>query len=133
MKNKLLSLIVLVLFTGCSLKTPVDTHQSHDVIYLGCKDDGRTCFTKSIHAHLHRHLNTEIFCDSGLEGKVRMYVDFLVDKYGDVQVLRVRANYVAFKDELRRVFEKLPQMLPRVQNGEVLDTPFTVPVSFICQ
>lgn len=134
MKRTLFSLSILVLFTACSLKTP-DATISHDVIYPNCetKSDKRTCFAKSIHAHIKDHLNTEIFCNSGLEGKVRMYVDFLVDKQGEVQVLRVRAKYHVFKDELRRVFGKLPAMKARVQNGEVVATPFTLPVSFVCQ
>ncbi len=135
MKNVFFSFLFLALFLGCSFTKPHKDNISRYVIYPKCetKTDKKACFTKSIHTHIIKNLNKNIFAQQGSNSKVRMYVNFVVDKNGDTKILSIKAPNEAFKMELRRVFESIPKIKPQLINGKAVDTTFTIPVSFVCK
>ncbi len=135
MKNICLTLLILTLFFGCSFTKPSHEGISRHVIYPGCeaKHDKKTCFMRKIHTHMKRNLDKDVFSNKGFSGKVKMYVNFMVDKQGITKVLDIKAPHEEFKKELNRVFKSVPKMKPQLQKGEAVDTSFTLPVSFVCR
>jgi len=66
--------------------------------------------------------------ESGIEGKV--YVSFIIDKYGEVTNARVVKSVEELLDqEALRVINSLPRWKPGKQNGEVVNVSYTVPIS----
>ena len=64
-----------------------------------------------------------------IEGKV--IVQFMVKKTGKIDKVKVlRSVRKDLDDEAVRVIKMMPDFIPAKQNGEAVDMPYTIPVSF---
>ncbi len=67
--------------------------------------------------------------ESGIEGKV--YISFIIDKYGNVTNARVEKSVDASLDkEALRVIRSLPRWKPGRHEGKAVNVSYTIPVSF---
>lgn len=65
----------------------------------------------------------------GIQGKV--IIRFVVDKTGELDDIQViRSIYPSLDAEAKRVIKAMPKWKPGKQNGRVVRTSFTIPVSF---
>lgn len=65
-----------------------------------------------------------------LKGTQRIYVNFEVDKTGQVIVKNIRAPHKKLEIEAKRVIEKLPKFIPAKQDGKIVSTIHTLPIIF---
>ncbi len=102
-------------------------------IFPGCEDaeDIKACFTEKITEHVSTNFNTKIANDLGLEsGRKRVYVQFKIDKTGNILDVRARGPHTSLEKEATRVIEQLPKMTPGKQSGKAVGVKYTLPISF---
>ncbi|MGB6268263.1 MAG: energy transducer TonB [Olleya sp.] len=68
--------------------------------------------------------------DLGLKGIQRVYVNFEIDKTGQVTIKNIRVPHQTLEDEAKRVFEKLPKFIPARHDGKTVSTIHTLPIIF---
>jgi protein TonB len=67
--------------------------------------------------------------DAGIQGKV--YVEFVVDKDGSVEDVKIRRGVSAGLDkEALRAVKSMPKWTPGKMNGKPVKCRFTIPVDF---
>lgn len=95
------------------------------------KSNSLACFNKQIAEHIKKNFNYPAGAlKEGVEGRV--YVQFVIDKYGSVSEIRCRGpKYgVLLEDEARRIIEKLPKFSPAIDNGVAVNSKYFMPIIF---
>lgn len=105
-------------------------------IYPGCENEttnnGRKkCLSEKLSALVRKKFDTGLGSELGLnEGIQKIYVNFRVDKAGNVQILKTRAPHQDLEEEAKRVVSKIPQMKPGKQGGQEVSVLYTLPIFF---
>ncbi|MCB0460108.1 MAG: hypothetical protein KDC74_08850 [Flavobacteriaceae bacterium] len=104
-------------------------------IYPGCEDlDKKTqkkCLQDSISSHVSKNYNLNMVQTLDLDpGKVKMYIQFRINKEGIVDSIKARAPHIKLEYEGIRVMKLLPQMKPGFDNDRVVAVKYTLPVTF---
>lgn len=104
-------------------------------IFPGCekvkKEKRRACFEKKIYKFVQRKFNTNLAPQLGLSsGKKRIFVEFIINKEGFIEITNASAPHIRLKKEGKRIVNKLPKMIPGKQNGEAVNIKYTLPISF---
>lgn len=68
--------------------------------------------------------------DLGLTGINRVYVQFKINKNGDVTDVRARNPHARLQREAERVVKKLPKMKPGEQRGQKVGVLYSLPITF---
>ena len=71
--------------------------------------------------------------ESDQEGKQKIYVNFKINKQGDVEILQTQATHNKLGEEANRVVNKLPRMTPGQHGNKTVDVLYTLPISFTIQ
>ena len=86
------------------------------------------CFKNTLNEFVFSNFNVpEIVAKENYKGSIKVF--FEVDKEGKFNVLYVDAIYNDLKDEVRKVFSKLPQITPATYNGNPSFVQFTMPIT----
>lgn len=64
----------------------------------------------------------------GLSGKQRIFVTFKVDKYGYVNITKIKAPHPVLRIEAQRVMQEMPRFTPAYQRGKPVIMPFSIPI-----
>lgn len=97
--------------------------------FPGCDEGDKNCFNKKVQLHFVENFDSNLPNKLGLKpGKKRIIVLFKIDKTGKVADIRVKAPAVELEEELTRIIEKLPQMIPGEHNGEKVGVKYTLPL-----
>ena len=71
----------------------------------------------------------EIARDNGIQGRV--YVQFVVFKDSSIRNVKVIKGYHSDLDKAAvRLIQNMPNWIPGKQNGELVNSKFTIPISF---
>ncbi len=104
-------------------------------VFPGCKGNKaqkKKCFMEKIRKHVGEHYNTELSKDLGLtEGKRKVYVQFKIDKNGNISDVKARGPHKRLEKEAIRVVNKLPKMTPGKQRGQPVGVSYTLPITLI--
>ena len=103
-------------------------------IFPGCEGelDKKACFISSVNKHIRKHFRyPEEAKERGIQGRVN--VIFVIDKEGNIKDIRKRGPHELLENEVVRIIEKLPKMLPGKHEGQETAVPFSVPVTFKLQ
>ena len=94
----------------------------------------RKCFNKIMQKYVTKYFNTDLAQNLGLsEGKHRIYVQFVIDKNGDIIRVHSNATNPRLKKEAERVVKKLPKMIPGKQRTHFVNVQYNLPINFIVQ
>jgi len=105
-------------------------------IYPGCEKQKterakKTCMISKINKFVNKNFNAYVAQDLGLDSGIqKIYVSFIIDRNGYVNVLRTRAKHEALKKEAVRVVNKLPRMKPAQKNGQKTQIVYNLPIVF---
>lgn len=103
-------------------------------IFPGCegldKEEAKLCFTKAISRFVNKKFNTGLGEQLGLDGKQKIYVQFIIDKTGTDTDIIARAPHKALEKEAIRIVKKLPQMTPGKQRTRPVSVKYTLPIKF---
>ncbi len=102
-------------------------------IYPGCKGDKkalRACLQDKINKHVTKHFKVDLAQELGLEaGKKKVYVQFKIDKTGEIIDIRARGPHVRLEKEAIRVVNLLPKMTPGKQRTKPVRVSYTLPIT----
>ena len=104
-------------------------------VYPGCKgtkEELKKCLQDKINKHVQKHFKTQIAQDLGLTaGKKKVYVQFKIDKTGEIVDIRARGPHARLEKEAIRVVKLLPQMTPGKQRTKPVRVSYTLPVTLV--
>lgn len=102
-------------------------------VYPGCKGDKnalRQCLQDKINKHVTKHFRVDLAQELGLEeGKKKVYVQFKIDKTGEIVDIRARGPHVRLEKEAIRVVQLLPRMTPGKQRTKPVRVSYTLPIT----
>lgn len=104
-------------------------------VFPGCKgneEDRKLCLQEKINKHVNKHFNADIAQDLGLSaGKKKVYVQFKIDKKGDIVDIRARGPHSRLEKEAVRVVQLLPKMTPGKQRTKPVRVGYTLPITLV--
>ena len=102
-------------------------------VYPGCKGtkaQKKKCLQEKIKEHVNKKYNTGLAGDLGLEaGNKKVYVQFKIDKTGNITNIRARGPHKRLEKEAIRVVKLLPKMTPGRQRGRSVGVKYTLPIT----
>ncbi|MEN8187466.1 MAG: M56 family metallopeptidase [Bacteroidota bacterium] len=105
-------------------------------VYPGCEnaEDPKKCFEESMMNHISANFDKSVSKGLGLEpGKKRVYVQFKIDKTGEIVDVKARGPHEELEKEATRVINSLPQMQPGEENGKKVGVKYTLPISLVVE
>ncbi|MBV1925131.1 MAG: M56 family metallopeptidase, partial [Dokdonia sp.] len=97
---------------------------------LASREEQKKCTSQGISKYVNQNFNVKKFKDNGLVGNNRIFVQFKIDKTGNVEDVRSRAPMPALKEEAERVIRSIPQMTPGSQKGMPVAVLYSLPITF---
>lgn len=104
-------------------------------VYPGCErkktnEAKRKCMSQKLIKLVSKKFNTSIGEEYGISGLQKIQTQFMVDKNGNITDIRVRSNHPALDKEVKRVFNKIPQMKPGYQGVKPVEVIYTLPITY---
>ena len=121
-------------------KEPVQPEQPFNItaveqvpIYPGCeglksREDLRNCMSEKLGKLVNRKFNSDLASELGLIGRQNIYVQFTIDKTGNVTKIKARAPHYKLENEAVKVINKIPQMTPGKQQDQNVEVIYTLPI-----
>ena len=105
-------------------------------VYPGCekvpKSELRKCFQEQIQRHIARNFRYPMEAQTrNIQGRV--FVQFMIAKEGCVAAIRTRGPHPLLEAEARRIISLLPRISPGLIDGEKVNVPFSIPITFKLQ
>jgi protein TonB len=102
-------------------------------IYPGCEglatnEAFRDCMSQKIAKLINRKFNGDLIADLGLSGRQNIYVQFKIDKTGNVVDIKARAPHDKLEREAIKVVGKIPQMIPGKQRDKNVEVMYLLPI-----
>ncbi|CAM4229051.1 M56 family metallopeptidase [Zobellia nedashkovskayae] len=100
-------------------------------VFPGCEnaDDMLDCFQQSMYRHISKNFRyPQDTQERGIQGRV--LVIFLMDTSGNITHISTRGPDKSFEEEAERIISKLPKMIPGKHNGENVNVPYSIPITF---
>jgi len=106
-------------------------------VFPGCKgskSEKKKCLQLKIKKHVNRKYNTGLAGDLGLDpGKKKVYVQFKINKQGNIVGVRARGPHKRLEKEAIRVVKLLPKMIPGKQRGRPVGVKYTLPITLLVE
>ncbi|WP_029035829.1 energy transducer TonB [Salinimicrobium terrae] len=107
-------------------------------VFPGCENERnnearKNCMSEKIQDFVNRKFDTGLGSDLGLSGINRIYVQFRIEKNGNITVLGARAPHPRLQQEAERVVNLLPKMQPGKQRGQPVGVLYSLPITFKVQ
>ncbi|MFT5751705.1 MAG: protein TonB, partial [Dokdonia sp.] len=104
-------------------------------IFPGCEsmksnDARKKCMSEKVSKLVNRKFNTELGGELGLSGINKIFVQFKIDKSGNITNIRSRAPHPRLQKEAERVIKLLPKMTPGKQRGKPVGVLYSLPITF---
>ncbi|MEO9570377.1 MAG: M56 family metallopeptidase [Polaribacter sp.] len=102
--------------------------------FPGCESGDKDCFSKEVQKHFSRNFDSKLPNQLGLgAGKKRVFIGFKIDKEGNIVDVNARAPHIDIKEEVIRVMNSLPKVVPGEQNGEKVAVKYAIPFTLIVE
>lgn len=108
-------------------------------IFPGCENEKgnnakKACMNDKVGKFINKKFNVDLASDLGLPaGRKRIFVQFKVDKSGNITNILARGPHPGLEKEAQRVIGLLPKMKPGKQRGKAVVMPFSIPIVFAVQ
>lgn len=100
--------------------------------YCENAEDPKKCLQENIQKYVVQKFNTGIVNTLGLEsGKKKVYVQFKIDKHGNITEVRARGPHADIEREAMRVVNSLPKMIPGEHQGKKVAVKYTLPITLM--
>lgn len=86
------------------------------------------CFSDHVAKLVHRKFDSGLGAELGLQGEQRIYVQFTVNKNGNIIDVKANSRSKELRKEAERVAGLLPSMTPGKQNGHSVDVVYSLPI-----
>ncbi|CAM1360674.1 BlaR1 peptidase M56 [Tenacibaculum sediminilitoris] len=99
--------------------------------FPGCAEGDKACFNRSLQRFLVDKFDDSLAKTLGLpSGRKRIYIQFKIDKKGNVTDIKVRAPHPTLKQHAEELAQELPKMQPGEKDGKIVETGFVLPITF---
>lgn len=95
------------------------------------KDEQIKCTRDFIIGHVNRKFNTELAADKGVSGKIRIDVEFIIDKSGNPINAMATGGPDIMNQNAIDVIASLPKLRPGIHNGEKTYVSYKFPIVFM--
>ena len=107
-------------------------------LFPGCEgldsnEERKACMSSKISKFVNKKFDTDIGTELGLHGINRIFVQFTVDKTGNITNIKSRAPHDKLEEEAKRVIQLLPEMQPGKQRSVPVGVIYTLPITFRVQ
>ncbi|HBY68636.1 MAG TPA: energy transducer TonB [Flavobacteriaceae bacterium] len=107
-------------------------------VYPGCENESgnnakKRCMSEKVQKFVQKKFDTELANDLGLDGKQRIFVQFKINKSGNIVDVRARAPHPRLEREAVEVVKSLPKMTPGMQRGKAVGVLYSLPILFQVQ
>ena len=105
-------------------------------IFPGCEGlrdltEQKKCFAKKMQEHVANNFNISAISQLNLSAGIkRAYALFVIDDEGSIKNIRIRAPHPRVADEVTRVLNLLPKMIPGKQRNLTVPVQYTLPIVF---
>lgn len=104
-------------------------------VFKGCeslsKEENKKCFDKKMQQFMQRNFNGDIANQLGLQSGIhKIQTQFIIDTFGNVVEVKIKAPHKKLQSEIQRVIQKLPKFTPGKQNNKTVKVRYTLPISF---
>ena len=100
---------------------------------LNSNEERRDCMSSKISKFVNRKFDTDLGADLGLTGINRIFVQFKVDKKGNITNIKARGPHNKLEEEAARVINLLPEMQPGKQRSQPVGVIYNLPITFKVQ
>jgi len=104
-------------------------------VFPGCtgtEAQKKLCLQRKINELVTKEFKTSLAQELGLKpGKKKVYVQFRIDKNGDIVNVRARGPHKRLEKEAIRVVKLLPKMTPGKQRNRPVKVSYTLPITLI--
>ena len=87
------------------------------------------CTLNYIFGHVNRKLNTDLVSELGLTGLIRIDVTFTIDKEGNPKDITASGGPEILNQNAIGVLQTLPQLIPAIHQGEIVEVYLKFPVA----
>ena len=107
---------------------------SSQPVYPGCEENNtanKSCFSEKINTHINTHFNRNL--ENSLliaPGRCRVNAIFTINIEGYIVNIRVRSSSTIVANEVKRILQLLPQMIPGKQSGRRVPVSYALPILF---
>jgi len=101
-------------------------------IYPGCETatDTKSCLTKNISDFVSENFDKSFASKLGVSGKIRIFLQFTIDKNGDITDVKARAPHPKLEKEAISVMKRIPKMKPSIHQAQKVNVIYALPISF---
>lgn len=104
-------------------------------VFPGCEkaisnQERRECMSSKLSKFIQKKFDTDLAPELGLTGNQKIYVNFKINKQGEVEILQTQATHDRLGEEANRVVNKLPKMTPGKHGDKSVEVLYTLPISF---
>ncbi len=103
-------------------------------VFPGCENasDKRACFNDKIIKHISKNFRyPEEAQENGIQGRVSAL--FLISDNGNIENIKLRGPDKLLEDEVERILNRLPVMVPGKHEGEAVAVAYSIPINFKLQ
>ena len=103
-------------------------------VFPGCENetDKRACFNEKMQRHVSKNFRyPQEAQEKGIQGRVN--VMFIIGDDGAIHNIKKRGPDELLEDEVVRIISKLPRMTPGEYDGQPVNVPYSIPVTFKLQ
>jgi len=102
--------------------------------FPGCDSGDKDCFSKNIQMHFAKNFNADLPKTLGLKaGKKRVFIGFKIDKEGVIVDVQARAPHEKIEQEVLRVMNTLPKVIPGEQEGKTIAVKYSIPFTLVVE
>jgi beta-lactamase regulating signal transducer with metallopeptidase domain len=102
--------------------------------FPGCDSGDKDCFSKNIQMHFAKNFNADLPKTLGLKaGKKRVFIGFKIDKEGVIVDVQARAPHAKIEQEVLRVMNTLPKVIPGEQEGKTIAVKYSIPFTLVVE
>lgn len=102
--------------------------------YADKNEELRVCMSENIKTHIANNFNVFLKPNSRVKkGNQRINIQFIINKNGFVDDIKVKAKFKELEKEAIRVIKSLPKMTPGKNGKESVDVLFLLPMTFKLQ
>lgn len=92
------------------------------------KEDGRKRFESELNQFVKTNFIKPSKVDLELKGKQRIYVNFEIQKNGEIKIIKIKSHHKSLDLEAARVIQKLPKLIPAKKNGQTVASLYALPI-----
>ncbi len=100
-------------------------------IFPGCEGalDKTACFNEKMQTHIVKNFSyPAVAKKDGIQGRVTLV--FTISKTGEIEKIRKRGPHKLLEAEAERIIKRLPKMKPGIHEGEKVNVPYSIPITF---